>query len=47
MHHPEHKMLHAAYSFYSVATKHTLKDLMKDVLIIAKKVATLPPVSPA
>ena len=38
MRHHEHNMLYAAYSFYSVATKHPLKDLVKDILIVAKKV---------
>nr|CAB3264383.1 glycylpeptide N-tetradecanoyltransferase 1 [Phallusia mammillata] len=37
MHHPEHKVLYAAYFYYTVATKHTLKELMKDMLILAKK----------
>ncbi|XP_078492639.1 glycylpeptide N-tetradecanoyltransferase 1 [Ciona intestinalis] len=37
MHHPDHNMLYAAYSFYNVANKHTEKELMKDMLIFAKK----------
>jgi len=37
MHHPEHKTMYAAYSYYTVANKHTLTQLMKDILIIAKQ----------
>uniref|UniRef100_H2YR95 Glycylpeptide N-tetradecanoyltransferase n=1 Tax=Ciona savignyi TaxID=51511 RepID=H2YR95_CIOSA len=37
MHHPDHQMLYAAYSFYNVAVAHTQKELMKDMLIFAKK----------
>ena len=38
MHHPGHKTMYAAYSYYTVANKHTLTQLMKDILIIAKQV---------
>jgi len=37
MHHPEHKSMKAAYNYYTVATKHELKDLMKDMLVVAKQ----------
>lgn len=37
MHHPVHKVLKAAYSFYNVATKATWIDLMNDALISAKQ----------
>uniref|UniRef100_H3A6P8 Glycylpeptide N-tetradecanoyltransferase n=1 Tax=Latimeria chalumnae TaxID=7897 RepID=H3A6P8_LATCH len=36
MHHPVHKSLKAAYSFYNVHTVMPLVDLMNDALIIAK-----------
>ncbi|XP_078385989.1 glycylpeptide N-tetradecanoyltransferase 1 [Cetorhinus maximus] len=36
MHHPVHKSLKAAYSFYNVHTKTPLVDLMNDGLILAK-----------
>uniref|UniRef100_UPI00398F716F glycylpeptide N-tetradecanoyltransferase 2 isoform X1 n=1 Tax=Pristiophorus japonicus TaxID=55135 RepID=UPI00398F716F len=36
MHHPIHKNLKAAYSFYNVHTETPLIDLMNDALIIAK-----------
>ena len=38
MNHPQHKILRAAYSFYNVATKTPLIDLMNDMLIAAKNV---------
>lgn len=38
MHHPAHKSLKAAYSFYNVHTETPLLDLMNDALIIAKMV---------
>ncbi|XP_077978307.1 glycylpeptide N-tetradecanoyltransferase 2-like [Glandiceps talaboti] len=37
MHHPQHKKLKAAYSFYNVQTKVPLVDLIQDALIIAKQ----------
>ncbi|XP_048665023.1 glycylpeptide N-tetradecanoyltransferase 2 isoform X2 [Marmota marmota marmota] len=36
MHHPAHKSLKAAYSFYNIHTETPLLDLMNDALIIAK-----------
>ncbi|KAK6326916.1 hypothetical protein J4Q44_G00025610 [Coregonus suidteri] len=36
MHHPQHRSLKAAYSFYSVYTHVPLLDLMNDTLILAK-----------
>lgn len=33
--HPRHKVLRAAYSFYNVPGKHTLKELLSDMLICA------------
>lgn len=36
--HPVHKGLKAAYSYYNIFTKHTLKDIMSDACIIANKV---------
>ncbi|XP_069504503.1 glycylpeptide N-tetradecanoyltransferase 2 isoform X4 [Ambystoma mexicanum] len=36
MHHPVHKTLKAAYSFYNIHTETPLLDLMNDALIIAK-----------
>lgn len=55
--HQKHKTLFAAYSYYNVALKTPLKQLMHDMLIVAKKVitgcvvqscvsVTLPPLSP-
>lgn len=38
MHHPLHKSLKAAYSFYNVHTETPLIELMTDVLILAKLV---------
>jgi glycylpeptide N-tetradecanoyltransferase len=38
MHHPVHKSLKAAYSFYNVSTVTPWVDLMQDALIIAKNV---------
>lgn len=38
MHHPAHKQLKAAYSFYNVPQTVPLVDLMQDALILAKKV---------
>lgn len=35
--HVEHKLLRVGYSYYNVATKHSLVDLMKDALVLAKK----------
>jgi glycylpeptide N-tetradecanoyltransferase len=36
MHHPVHRQIKAAYSFYNIATKTPLNDLMYDALISAK-----------
>ncbi|XP_064613857.1 glycylpeptide N-tetradecanoyltransferase 2-like isoform X2 [Liolophura sinensis] len=36
MHHPLHKNLKAAYSFYNVSTRTPWPDLMQDALIVAK-----------
>ena len=41
MHHPAHKQLKAAYSFYNVSEKTPLVDLMQDALILAKQVRTI------
>lgn len=38
MHHPLHRSLKAAYSFYTVHTQTPLLDLMNDALILAKLV---------
>lgn len=38
MHHPLHRSLKAAYSFYNVYTQTPLLDLMNDALILAKLV---------
>ncbi|XP_011789683.1 PREDICTED: glycylpeptide N-tetradecanoyltransferase 2 [Colobus angolensis palliatus] len=38
MHHPAHKSLKAAYSFYNIHTETPLLDLMSDALILAKSV---------
>lgn len=35
--HVSEKTLHVAYAYYTVATKHSLVDVMKQALIIAKK----------
>lgn len=35
--HTEHTMLRVAYSYYNVPGAHSLKDLMKDALVIAKQ----------
>lgn len=37
MHHPVHKILKAAYSFYNVSTKTPWVDLMNDALVSAKQ----------
>lgn len=34
--HDKHKLLKVAYSFYNVPGKHTLTELMKDALVLAK-----------
>lgn len=39
MHHPVHKQLKVAYSFYNVCHKTPLIDLMQDALILAKQVS--------
>jgi len=36
MHHPQHKTLKAAYSFYNVSTRTNWTELMQDGLIVAK-----------
>lgn len=36
MHHPQHKLLKAAYSFYNVSTVTPWVDLMQDALIVAR-----------
>lgn len=38
MHHPLHKSLKAAYSFYNVHTETPLIELMSDALVLAKLV---------
>jgi glycylpeptide N-tetradecanoyltransferase len=38
MHNPQYNILRAAYSFYNVATKTPLVDLVNDLLISAKNV---------
>ena len=38
VHHPVHRSLNVAYSFYYFHTKTPLKDLLLDALIIAKQV---------
>lgn len=38
MHHPVHKQLKAAYSFYNVSTDAPLLQVMQDALILAKQV---------
>lgn len=37
MHHPQHKSLKAAYSFYNVSSKTPWTELMTDALISAKQ----------
>ncbi|XP_014673869.1 PREDICTED: glycylpeptide N-tetradecanoyltransferase 1-like [Priapulus caudatus] len=37
MHHPAHKLLRAAYSFYNVSTRTSWVDLMNDILVVAKQ----------
>jgi len=39
MHHPVHKTLKAAYSFYNVAFKTSWIELMSDALVVAKNVS--------
>lgn len=39
MHHPVHKQIKAAYSFYNVATKTPLEELMYDALVSAKNLS--------
>lgn len=34
--HDKHKLLKVAYSYYNVPGKHSLTDLMKDALVLAK-----------
>lgn len=34
--HETHKILNVAYSYYNVPGKHSLEDLMRDSLILAK-----------
>lgn len=41
MHHPLHRSLKAAYSFYNVHTQTPLLDLMNDSLILAKLVTSV------
>jgi len=38
MNHPQHKILKAAYSYYTVSTKTPINDLMNDLLISAKNI---------
>ena len=45
MNHPQHNVLKAAYSFYNVATRTPLNDLMNDLLISAKNVNTCLPIN--
>jgi len=40
--HPKYNTLKAAYSFYNVCTSVSLKQLLNDALITAKKVSTFP-----
>lgn len=42
MHHPQHKLLKAAYSFYNVSTVTPWVDLMQDALIVARNVSVTP-----
>lgn len=37
MRHDKHKLLKVAYSFYNVPGKHSVLELMRDALIIAKQ----------
>ena len=39
MHHPTHKLLRAAYSFYNVSGATPWVDLMQDALVVAKNVS--------
>ena len=39
MHHPTHKTLKAAYSFYNISVRTNPIDLMQDALIVAKNVS--------
>lgn len=41
MHHPLHRSLKAAYSFYNIHTQTPLLDLVNDALILAKLVSVL------
>ena len=41
MHHPQYKILKAAYSFHNVVTKTPINDFMNDMLISAKNVRVL------
>ncbi len=41
MHHPTHKAIKAAYSYYNVAKKTKLVDLMRSALIAARNVRKL------
>ena len=41
MHHPVHKTLKAAYSFYNVSTRTNWTELMQDGLTVAKNVRNL------
>ena len=34
--HPEHNILHVAYSYYNVPGAHKMVDLQRDALILAK-----------
>lgn len=34
--HETHKLLNVAYAYYNVPGKHSLQDLMRDALILAK-----------
>lgn len=38
VHHPSHRTLYVAYLFYYAHTHTPLKDLLYDMLIVAKKV---------
>lgn len=40
MHHPVHKTLKAAYSFYNVSNKTGWIDLMNDALVAARDVSS-------
>lgn len=41
MHHPVHRSIKAAYSYYNVAKKTKLVDLMRSALITARNVSIL------